>query len=117
VVEFPDAVQEFFLAHPAVLADGDLVSLGRLSPSATRLHPEDRGADALVAFRGRLPEQELGDLGGRLDAARVEFVAVVLPEGLRIDADDARDIGFGDAVGGKRFNLDASKNLPISRLM
>ena len=74
-------------------SDGDLVLLRRLAPAAAGLHPEDGGGDALRAFGGGLAEQALGNLGGRLDLAGVEFVAVVLAERLRVDGEDTGDIG------------------------
>ena len=48
--------------------------------------------------------------------AVVEFVAVVLAEGLGIDADDTGDLGLGDAVAGERLDLTAPGMVGAVRL-
>jgi hypothetical protein len=53
------------------------------------------GGDALRTFGGGLPKQELGDLRGGLGRTEVKLVAVVLAEGLGVDADNAGNVGFG----------------------
>ena len=81
------------------------MGLWRLAPASAGLHPEDGGGDALRAFGGGLAEQELGDLGRGLCGAEVEFVAIVLAEGLGVDADNAGNVGLWDAIGSKRLDL------------
>ncbi len=75
------------------------------APAAAGLHPEDGRGDALRTLRGGLAEQELGDLGRGLGGAEVEFVAIVLAEGLGVDADNAGNVGLWDAMGSKRLDL------------
>ena len=85
----------------------------RLLPAGACLHPEDRGDDRLAAVTGRLPEEVCRDLGVGLDVAVVEFVAVVLAEGLGVDADDAGDVGLGDAEAGKRLDLSPGDRIGL----
>jgi hypothetical protein len=61
-------------------------------------------APRTVVMTCRFPTQP-SSLALGLGAAAVEFSAVVLPERLRIDAEDAIDIAFRDTVGRKPFNL------------
>ena len=99
---------QFLVAEVADVTPGsDLVGLWGLPPAATGLHPEDGGGDALRPLGGGLAEEELGDLGGRLGGAEVEFVPIVLAEGLRVDADDPGNVGLRDAIGGEGFDLPA----------
>jgi hypothetical protein len=71
----------------------------------SRLEPEDRRGDALQALGGRLPEQELGNLGFGLDAAGVQLRPVVLAEGLGMDANDLGDVSLGNTIGYECLDL------------
>lgn len=53
----------------------------------------------------------LRDLGRGLGCTEAKLVAIVPPEGLGVwgpDADDAGDVGFGDAIGSHRLDLPAA---------
>jgi hypothetical protein len=39
----------------------------------------------------------------------------MLPKRLRIDADDAGDVGFGNTIGGHRFDLTATGRFGLMR--
>lgn len=54
------------------------------APAGAGLGPEDGGGDGLGAVGGGLAVERLGHLGVGLDMAEVEFVAVVLAEGLGV---------------------------------
>src|SRR5215813_4498864 len=73
----------------------------RFPPPRPRLQPEDlRG---YVAVLGGIKEIS-GDLGIGLGLAEVEFLAVVLPEGLGIDSQNSSNVGLWNAVS--RHGLD-----------
>jgi hypothetical protein len=59
---------------------------------------------SVVAFRNR----NSATLAVALGDTEVEFIAVVFAQGLRIDADDARDVELGNGIGGKRLDLAAT---------
>ena len=88
-IEFADAGFELCIAHLARRLHGNLVGQGRFAPAAAGLHPEDRGGDALRAFGPGLAEQELGDLGHCRGCTEINLVALVLLQGLAVDADAA----------------------------
>jgi hypothetical protein len=75
------------VGKPGDIDNADPMILRRLAPATSGLKPEDRSGDGLCPVGRRLAEQELSDLGGRLDLTCVEFIAIVLAERLRIDAD------------------------------
>ena len=86
----------------------DVLLNGGLLPVGSRLEPEDAGGDRLGAVAHRLPVEALGDAAVGLDAAGVEFVPVVLAEGLGVDAEDTGDVGLRHAIGGHRLDLAAA---------
>src|SRR4051794_2624338 len=83
---------------------GDLMH-ARFLPMGPRLQPEDGGSDRLRAFGGRTPVEELGYPRSCLGGAGVQLRPVVPAQGLRIDSDNAGDVGLRDAVGGHCLDL------------
>ena len=51
------------------------------------------------------PVEVLSNLRGGLDVPLVEFAAVMPAEGLRVDLDDARNVGFRHSVPGQGLYL------------
>ncbi|MBA3446839.1 MAG: hypothetical protein H0T56_04395 [Pseudaminobacter sp.] len=87
--------------YAGVLVDTDFF------PAGPRLQPENRCGDGFPSVAGSLPIKVLGHLRIGLGVAEVQFMAIVLPERFRIDADHARDFGFGNAIAGQRLDLPA----------
>src|SRR5580704_12178235 len=83
------------------------------APAAARLHPEDRGRDAgALVFECRFAgaaansvEQKVSDLGVGPGGTRVELDTAMLAQGRLRDAEHARNVRFGNAVGGHRLGL------------
>ena len=62
-----DHALQFGVGELREIDDSDAVILRRFPPATSGLQPKDSRRHRLVAVGGRLAEQELGDLGGRLD--------------------------------------------------
>src|ERR1700730_5926883 len=83
------------------------------APAAARLHPEDRGRDAgALVFECRFAgaaansvEQKVSDLRVGPGGTRVELGTAMLAQGRLRDAEHARNVRFGNAVGGHRLGL------------
>src|SRR5580700_7668080 len=83
------------------------------APAAARLHPEDRGSDAgALVFECRFAgaaansvEQKVSDLRVGPGGTRVELGTAMLAQGWLRDGKHARNVRFGDAVGGHRLGL------------
>src|ERR1700731_2371727 len=83
------------------------------APAAARLHPEDRGSDAgALVFECRFAgaaansvEQKVSDLRVGPGGTRVELGTAMLAQGRLRDAEHARNVRFGDAVGGHRLGF------------
>src|ERR1700722_10023965 len=83
------------------------------APAAARLHPEDRGSDAgALVFECRFAgaaansvEQKVSDLRVGPGGTRVELGTAMLAQGWLRDAEHARNVRFGDAVGGHRLGF------------
>src|SRR5580693_2744658 len=86
---------------------------GGFAPAATRLHPEDRGSDAgALVFECRFAgaaansvEQKVSDLRVGPGGTRVELGTAMLAQGRFRDAEHARNVRLGNAVGGHRLGL------------
>src|SRR5207302_8702265 len=106
--------------------DGDNINLDRITvrctgvfvdagfaPTAARLHPEDRGRDAgALVFECRFAgatansvEQKVSDLRVGPGGARIELGTAMLAQGRLGDAEHARNVRLGNAVGGHRLGL------------
>ncbi len=95
------------MRHTTVI--GSLVLAGKfgnrgLLPAGAGLQPEDGGCNRLWTISQRLAIEALGDPTVGLDGAYVQFLAIMLPEGLGIDADDPGDVRLGHTIG--RHGLD-----------
>src|ERR1700731_214642 len=83
------------------------------APAAARLHPEDRGSDAgALVFECRFAgaaansvEQKVSDLRVGPGGTRVELGTAMLAQGWLRDAEHARNVRFGNAVGGHRLGF------------
>src|SRR5258708_30657891 len=90
------------------------------APAAARLHPEDRGRDAgALVFECRFAgaaansvEQKVSDLGVGPGGTRVELGTAMLAQGRLRDAEHARNVRFGGAVGGHRLGLPPLRARP-----
>src|ERR1700756_2763458 len=83
------------------------------APAAARLHPEDRGRDAgELVFECRFGgaaansvEQNVSDLRVGPGGTGVELGTAMLAQGRLRDAEHARNVRFGNAVGGHRLGF------------
>src|SRR5207248_7503706 len=102
----------FDLDRITVRQTGVFVGAG-FAPAAARLHPEDRGRDAgALVFECRFAgaaantvEQKVSDLRVGPGGARVELGTAMLAQGRLRDAEHARNVRLGIAVGGHRLAL------------
>jgi hypothetical protein len=96
------------MVHQAVKRVGDIVGHlvdHGLLPAGSGLQPEDGGRHCLASLSECHAKQVLGDPGIGLGVTVVEFVAVVLAQGLGIAADQTGDVGLWNAEAGEGLDL------------